>query len=129
MQRLLKNIQAMGLRAGLIGLTVVGFFLAGFTPTFLLGTPSVGVMLAVGAIIPFGSYAGNLPRAIGRGIVLGAAAGVGLTWALGIARQGEVPGSYMAIYIGSTVLISTAVAAIFFRLAQRRTKLIDAQWK
>ena len=129
MQRLLKNIQGLLLKAGFIGLTVAGFFLAGFGPEFFLGWPSVGVMLAVGGIIPFGSYARTLPRAIGRGIALGAAAGGGLTWALSIARKGEVPGSYMAIYIGSTVLISTAVAAVFFRLAQRRKKLIDAQWK
>ncbi len=129
MYQLGKKFQALLLKPGLILLSVAGFFAVGFGPTFFLGTPQLGFMLAVGAIIPFGSTALNLPRALGRAIALGLVAGVGLTWALGIARHGEVPRAYAAIYIGSMIIACTGTAGLFFRLAQRRKKLADDQWK
>ncbi len=129
MRRLLDKIQAGAIKAGLYVLIVAGFFLAGFGPEFFLGLPSIGIAMAVAGIIPFGSTARSLGRALGRGVVLGAIAGVGLTLALGIARQGDLPGSHAAVHISFTAILSTAVAGLFFRLAQRRKRLIDDQWK
>ena len=129
MRRLLDKIQTAVLRAGLIILAIAGFFAVGFVPTFLLGTPHIGFVLAVLANIPFGMKGRSLPAAIGWAILLGLIAGTGITWALDIARQGEVPRSFAAIYIGSTTIACTVTAGLFFRLAQRRKKLIDDQWK
>jgi len=83
-------------------------------------------VLAAVAVMAFGGKARSVPAGGLRGAWLGLLAGLGIAAALG-------SGAYVPVYaggfIGATVILCAAVAALFAFLKRRRMRQADEQWR
>jgi len=94
-------------------------------------SPVASMAAAACLVIPLGSRAGSLARALLRGAALGALAGAGICGALAFGRNvaPQQLTRLAAVYVGATAGMCAAVAALFFHLAGRRKQLIDDDWR
>ena len=107
------------------------FIAVGYVPTLLLKNPVAAMAAAAVAVVPFGSRAKSYLRAAGRGLVLGAIAGLAIISALletpgfrpdVVRRQGWV-------YATATVGMCIVVCVLFAHLAKHRRQRIEQEWK
>ena len=106
------------------------FLLLGFAPTLVLGNPVVGMALAVGAIMPFGSRAAGIGLALIRGLVLGAFAGLGIVGGLSFAyAQRQLSNERALLFIAATMVMCTGAAVLFQHLAERRREHAEQEWR
>lgn len=124
---------------------IAAFLLAGYVPTLYSvalfhnsdrPNPTMGIALAAAAIIPLGSGARSLLRALGRGLGLGAVAGMAAALAIiqmpplsESLQKNVLAPQYLMILTTSTAALCAAVSALFYFVAKRRRQKVEDQWR
>ncbi len=116
-------------RIARISWSIAAFFALGYFPTMLMrgvqqvGPPVVSMASAACLIVPFGSTARSVLRALLRGAGLGAVCGAGIWAALVQGLVDETLADKAMGYIPATTVLCAAVAALFAHLAENRREL------
>ncbi len=124
---------------------VAAFLLVGYVPTLYSTAlfpnssrpnPTISIALAACAIIPLGSRARSIWRALGRGLALGGVAGMAVAMALvqmpplsESYQKNVLAPQYLMIFTTSTAALCALVSALFFFVAKRRQQRIEDQWR
>ena len=112
---------------------IIGFFALGYFPALLLRErfgPQASMVAAAAAIIPLGSRAKSLVRALAVGTGLGMLAGYAMCMAL-IERHAIPPDRLLRmtmVYTLATALLCAVIAAAFAHLAANRRRRMEDQW-
>jgi hypothetical protein len=114
---------------------IAAFLVIGYVPTLYVKAPTISIALAACAIIPLGSAARSLPRALARGIGLGAVAGMAIAMALievlltEASQKEQTAPRFLMLFTTTTAAMCGLVSAIFWYVAKRRRQRIEDQWQ